>query len=248
MSKKIYSSWSKSKKVTTLKHLAYSAKCTTPAQCLRCGKILENSLGHSWRAATCTTPKKCSRCHITSGYSLGHSWEAATCETPKTCSRCRTTSGKSAGHNYNNGVCTKCNKKDPNKIYSAGETWVADDGRWKLTINSVTSHNLCNSYTNSKHGYTNEQVVIISYTYENINYTTSIGSSLAVTDLSLDVYDETGETGEMYACTHVSGAKYAIPGTRCTATTDFVLNNRSSYVLISLNHHGDTGLFKVKVD
>ena len=70
--KKIYSSWSKSKKVTTWGHLAPAATCTTPAKCMNCGKILENSLGHDWNAATCTEAKSCKRCKTTSGKTLEH--------------------------------------------------------------------------------------------------------------------------------------------------------------------------------
>ncbi len=42
-----------------------------------------------------------------------HSYSGATCTAPAKCS-CGVTNGSALGHSYNNGVCTRCNEKDPN--------------------------------------------------------------------------------------------------------------------------------------
>ena len=42
-----------------------------------------------------------------------HDYSSATCTAPAKCS-CGATNGSALGHSYNNGVCTRCNEKDPN--------------------------------------------------------------------------------------------------------------------------------------
>lgn len=56
-----------------------------------------------------------------------HSFSAATCTEPKKCS-CGAVEGKALGHDYKDGVCTRCNAKDPNYV-----TPIADKkGEWKF--------------------------------------------------------------------------------------------------------------------
>ena len=52
---------------------------------------------------------------------------AATCTEPKKCS-CGAVEGKALGHDYKNGVCTRCNAKDPNYITPIAEK----NGEWKF--------------------------------------------------------------------------------------------------------------------
>lgn len=97
--KKIYSSWSKTKSVTTLKHKYSKATCTKAKTCKYCGKTSGKKLGHKWSSATCTKAKTCSRCNKTSGKALEHTWSnwttvvAAEIGNPgtekRTCSRCQ---------------------------------------------------------------------------------------------------------------------------------------------------------------
>lgn len=68
--KKVYSSWSKAKSVTTLKHKYSSATCTKAKVCKYCGKTSGNKLGHKWEVATCTTPETCARCGETRGEAI----------------------------------------------------------------------------------------------------------------------------------------------------------------------------------
>ena len=75
-------------------------------------KTQPNVHKHKFSAATCTEPEKCT-CGETNGKALGHKWIDATCKAPKTCKVCKATKGKVAKHSYSKGVCTVCDKKDP---------------------------------------------------------------------------------------------------------------------------------------
>lgn len=72
----------------------YSATCTAPKTCVKCGETEGEALGHAWVDATCTDPKTCSACNLTEGEALGHIWVDATTEAPKTCSTCAATEGE----------------------------------------------------------------------------------------------------------------------------------------------------------
>lgn len=178
--------------------------------------------------------KVCYCCLFLRGQPLEHSYSAATCTTPATCSVCGA-KGSSLGHSYKNGTCSRCGAKDPNYVkttYSSGEYWIVD-GQWKFTINSVTKHSLCNSFSNSRNGYTNEQVVTINYTYEHIGYSGSNQLGLIFNSSHFEVYDEDGYGGDVYACTHTNGAKYCSSyGTKRQAQEAYVLTNNSSTIKI----------------
>lgn len=192
---------------------------------------------HSYSNATCTAPAKCS-CGATNGSALGHSYSNATCTSPKKCSRCNSTSGSALGHNYSNGVCSRCNSKDPNyvKTYSLGEKWIVN-GQWEFTINKAEKHHLCNDYSNKEYGFSTEQVVIIDYTFKNIDYDYTFG------DLwmgGFTVYDETGMSSTSYACTHT---KYypqeCIKGASSRGQEQHVIFNDSKYITIVIEHIRD---------
>lgn len=80
-----------------------------------------------------------------------HSFSAATCTEPKKCS-CGAVEGKALGHNYKDGVCTRCNAKDPN--YNPYTSVLEKQGEWTLqflngkTLNSV-SLTVCKPGNNS---------------------------------------------------------------------------------------------------
>ena len=115
------------------------------------------------------------------------------------------------------------------KTYSIGETWVVD-GEWEFTITEVKLHNLCNSYLNEKYGYSNQQVVAISYTYKNIGYEDELWMSLG----TFNVYDGTGEAAEEYSCS-CNIRKYpseCVVGTKSSATDIYILNNPSNSIMI----------------
>lgn len=124
--------------------------------------------------------------------------------------------------------------------YGVGETWIVP-GQWEITINSATIHNLCNSYSNENNGYTNQQVVIIEYTYKNLG----IEDGLYLSSVSMDYYDEELETAEIYACTHDKYPKECIIGAKCTASQAVVLENYSKKITISIEEY-DSDLNKHK--
>lgn len=117
-------------------HVYSDATCTSPEECVKCGKTFGLPKGHSYLEATCTEPAVCSVCGATDGSpkghsfvnatctargtcsvcgeksnALGHSMSEATCTSPQKCSRCGMTSGKALGHSDNGkGKCSRCGK------------------------------------------------------------------------------------------------------------------------------------------
>ncbi len=207
----------------------------TPIYTTQAQKATTTKQAYTTKKATTTTTKRTTAAHT-------HSYSDATCTEPAKCS-CGKVNGKALGHSYNNGVCSRCNAQDPNyvKTYSIGETWIVD-GQWEFTVNSVTTHKLCNPYTNSGYGYTNEQVVIINYTYKNIGYTGTY-QNLFMSSAVFDVYDEDGEAANGYACTHLKLAKDCDVGTKCTAEEDYVLLNNSSKITLLVSRYTSDSKF-----
>ena len=220
-------------KVSATGHSYTSASCTKDGACSKCGDVKDKALGHNWQDATCEEPKTCKRCNATEGSALGHNYKGLSCTSDGRCETCRKTVSAS-GHNYVSGSCTNCGMSDPNKVYSIGETWVVD-GMWEFTVNSVTVHNLCNSYSNSQHGYGNQMVVVIDYTYRNLGYENTI-QNLYMSSMDIDVYDGEGESASTYACTHDKGAKPIIVGTKCNATQAYILSNKSTSITLTVEH------------
>lgn len=130
-------------------------------------------------------------------------------------------------------------------FYSLGETWIVD-GQWELTINSVEEHRLCDDYWNKNYGYSNEQVVIINYSYKNLGYQGSI-MDLYINDFN--VYDCEGEAADEYVgCDHQGGQKECIIGTKCSnAKTAFALVNPSSEIIVSFEKYASDGTGTHKV-
>lgn len=71
----------------------YTADCTTPKTCIKCGKTQGEVLDHTWVDATCEAPRTCSVCHLTEGEALAHAWADATTEAPRICTVCGATGG-----------------------------------------------------------------------------------------------------------------------------------------------------------
>ena len=225
-------------------HSYSNATCTEAAKC-SCGTTSGNALGHAWTEATCTSAQSCTRCGATGNAALGHTWTEATCTSAQSCTRCGTTGNAALGHNYSEGKCTRCGDVDSSyvKTYKVGETWVVE-GQWEFTIDSVTTHYLCNSYSNEL-GYTDEQVVIIEYSYKNLR-----SDNLLIS--GIEAYDETGMKASSYACSHDSNSGYIMPGTSTSESKAFVLNNNSSKILLVVSRTfagmGNTAKFDLTVN
>ena len=220
--------------------------CVTPGEkkrtCL-CGAYEVESIpcsDHNWRIFGCDTPKICKVCEE-KGEPVGHTWKEATCTAPQTCTRCKETTGSAIEHQYRDGKCILCGVT---KAYSMGETWIVN-GQWEFTVNSITVHSLCNSYTNNKYGYSDEQVILIEYTYKNLGYTGSI-QDLYISSMAFDVYDETGKAVETYACTHETNPKVCVVGTSCTATQAYILPNHNSAIKLVVGNYTSNGQGKKK--
>ena len=162
---------------------------------------------------------------------VGHNYLPATCEEPSKCSLCSATVGEALGHDYIGNICNNCGmKKDSTvKVYGAGETWKVP-GQWEITINSVKNHYLCNEYLNKQEGYTNEQTVMVNYTYKNLG----LEDGLFLCNLQMDFYDGNMETVNGYWCDHEISPQKCIIGAKHTANYIFVLNNKSNKMTISI--------------
>ena len=128
------------------------------------------------------------------------------------------------------GSCNRCGDDNNNSIktLNVGETWVVD-GQWKLTINSVERHNLCNQFSELNNL---QECIIITYSYENIGYT----DELFISDFA--IYDTEGEAAESYPCTHLKYPKDCIIGTKCTNVQDaYALYNDSSNITLFLEKY-----------
>ena len=215
-------------------HSWVSATCEKPRSCA-CGATDGNPRGHSYRSATCEEAETCSRCGKTQGKPLGHVLKGtASCTGCDQCSRCnRYVDGTELGHAYNDdGICTRCKGADPNHIehLKVGEKWVVE-GLWEFTVTSASKHYACNMF-----GDHNGPVIIVNYTYKNLGYNDVLGSGLLSIggDFNFDIYDETGEIGETYPCTHTADAKGVKKGASCSAGQGFALNNESSKVILTV--------------
>jgi len=215
-------------------HSWVSATCEKPRTCA-CGATDGNPRGHSYRSATCEEAETCSRCGKTQGKPLGHVLKGtASCTGCDQCSRCNCyVDGTELGHAYNDdGICTRCKGADPNHIehLKVGEKWVVE-GLWEFTVTSVSKHYACNSFRDHS-----GPVIIVNYTYKNLGYNDGLGSGLLSIggDYNFDIYDETGEIGETYPCTHTADAKGVKKGASCFAGQGFALNNESSKVILTV--------------
>lgn len=148
-------------------------------------------------------------------------------------------------YNYNDNWNTSANNSDmygssvpDNGSYSLGETWIVD-GQWEFSITEVEIHNLCSDYANNANGYTNEQVVMIHYSYKNIGYTEH---ELNFSGYDFSVSDERSEIAEhYYHCNHAK-SKYCPVGTKCSdAMATFVLLNNSSEIRIDVEKYAFDG-------
>ena len=130
--KKIYSSWSKTKTVTTLKHKYSKATCTKPKTCKYCEKTSGKKLGHKYSNA-CDT--KCNVCKAKR--TAPHKYTDA-CDTK--CNLCK--KKRTAPHKYTDACDTKCNlckkkRTAPHKYSNACDT----------------TCNLCKAKRTTKHKY-----------------------------------------------------------------------------------------------
>ncbi len=106
-----------------------------------------------------------------------------------------------------------------------------EKGKCEIAITNIDVHNLCNSVSNKIEGYTNEQVVNITYNFRNLGIDDDIYISL------YNVYDEKGTAANLYACTHTDSPDSCNIGESSTGQESFVLKNKSNFVLVWIEYY-----------
>ena len=122
-------------------HSYEEASCEKPSQCMVCGKIKQNAIGHQWIQATCLNPKTCNVCKKTEGPIAEHMWVDATCKEAAHCSVCGKEEGSTLEHTVvedkgydatcekegltDGSHCSVCNKvlEEQKEINKAEHTW-----------------------------------------------------------------------------------------------------------------------------
>lgn len=132
-----------------------------------------------------------------------------------------------------NGGTTKQESKKEAPTIKVGETWVVD-GQWKLTINSVKTTKTRNEFSDTNP----EQVVYVTYTYENIGYKDSNGmmDGLYFDLTSGQIVDGSGEMGYSYPNDITNYPKETPVGAKCVnAQCCIGLNNKSKQFTINFS-------------
>lgn len=113
-----------------------------------------------------------------------------------------------------------------------GETWTVAD-KWRFTITGIETHTKCNPFDDE----VGEQVIIIHYKYYNDGYI-GIDSQpgLYFGMANFNVYDENGQKGTTYACTHEQRASQAAIGTYCEASIAYIIPAKSDSIRIDMTH------------
>lgn len=129
---------------------------------------------------------------------------------------------------------TEAAKKEK-KEYGIGETWDAD-GKFNLTITDVKTTEGRNEFDESNPA----EVVIITYSYENIGFESEIQDLFLVPD---KVIDESGSMANSYpAVENLNYAKETPPGAKMdNAQEAFGLNNESKNIKAIFEIYDDEG-------
>lgn len=250
-------------------HVWLDATCENAKYCEVCDKISGKALGHDYeitiiKDGVCLEEeeilKKCKRCddEISEKYIVKHEWVSATCDKAKYCKSCKIEEGVALGHTTDNGTCSRCNQYIE-KIYEAGEKWIVE-GEWEFTVDSVSKHRLCNSFSNSSKNLssTEDKVILITYSYKNLGYKGFL-QDLYFSTPTFKVYDDEGYAVDTYACTHVEYPEVCVVGTACKgAQVSYVVPSDCEYILLCIdtyttmneNHESDRvkATFKVYID
>jgi len=159
------------------------------------------------------------------------------------------TENNETGKNTNAGK-SKESEKEEEVILGVGDTWTVD-GQWNFTIDSVTTTSERNQFSDDDPA----QVVIITYSYENLGYEDSLGLTNGVL-FWLDtetVIDGTGEVASSYPL-EVSYPKEAPVGAKCSGAQSCIgLKNVSDEITVIINQYdsnykSQSVKYKLKVD
>lgn len=137
-------------------------------------------------------------------------------------------------------------------VMGVGDTWTVEK-QWKLTINSVKSTEERNQFSEKQP----EQVVIITYSYENLGYKSDFSDGLFFgldPDLDVTVVDEKGEVASSYPGDVAKYPQETPEGAKCSEAQSVIgLANKSEYITMTINKYDGDGnsqsvKCKLKVD
>ena len=119
--------------------------------------------------------------------------------------------------------------------YAIGETWTVD-GQWSLTIDSVTTSDERNEFSDK----TPAAVYIVDYTYTNIGYEDESGLMDGLyLDISSNVVDSAGFMGYSYPGNITSYPQETPVGASCKAQACIGVDNAGSFQLNVTQYDGN---------
>ena len=111
--------------------------------------------------------------------------------------------------------------------YHVGDTWTVE-GQWSLTLESVEKTNERNQYTDEKKGEPAE-VYSLTYTYENLGYTSDVLEGLYMRLDRGTIIDSTGLLGDSYPLSGSGNAEYTPVGAKCQVQSFIALKNPGGF-------------------
>lgn len=137
------------------------------------------------------------------------------------------------------------NKSTEEQVLKVGDTWTVD-GQWKLTIDSVKTTTDRNQYSDKDP----QQVVIITYSYENLGYESYSDGLYFDLDQGFDVtaVDSTGEVAISYPGS-VSKHPQSIPvGAKCSGAQSCIglMNASDTFTMTIKKYDGNSKSQSVK--
>jgi len=123
-----------------------------------------------------------------------------------------------------------------------GEEWVVD-GQWKLKIDSVVSTSERNQFSDKNP----EQVVTVTYSYENLGYEAELGISNGLCfylepNINATVVDAEGEVAYSYPGEIIKTPQDTPVGAKCLGAQSCIgLNNKSDEITMTISQYDENG-------
>ena len=141
-----------------------------------------------------------------------------------------------------NGEPKETNGSTPVQELKLGETWNVD-GQWNLTINSVETTEERNQFDETNP----QQVVYVTYTYENLGYEDSNGIMEGLyfslePGIDATIIDSNGEMADSYPNSVKTYPQETPVGAKCVnAQTCIGLNNVSDTITMNISKYDGNG-------
>ena len=131
-------------------------------------------------------------------------------------------------------------KSSEEQVLHVGDTWTVE-GQWKLTIDSVKTTDDRNQFSDIDPA----QVVIITYSYENLGYEGSFTDGLYFSlsqNLDASIIDATGEMAVNYPGDTSKYAQETPVGAKCTGAQECIgLMNASDTITMTIKKYDGNG-------